>query len=113
MQFNDYQTQSRQYAAYPEAGDTFTYPALGLAGEAGEVADKIKKLMRNEGKLRPSEVSLEAKAELMKELGDVLWYVSQLATEFGESLDTIAATNLDKLASRKARNVIASTGDNR
>jgi NTP pyrophosphatase (non-canonical NTP hydrolase) len=113
MQFNEYQSESRQYAAYPEAGDTFMYPALGLASEAGEVADKIKKLMRNEGVMRPSEVSPEAKAELTKELGDVLWYVSQLATELGASLDDIATTNLEKLASRKARHVIASTGDNR
>ena len=113
MQFDDYQTKSRQTAQYPDAGDNFVYPALGLVGEAGEVADKLKKLMRDQGHFRPSEVTPEMKAEIMKELGDVLWYVAQLATEFSESLDTVATTNLEKVLSRQARNQVSGSGDNR
>ncbi len=109
MDFQAYQRQSRSTARYPDAGANPTYPTLGLCGEAGEVADKVKKVIRDQGG-RFSAASLEA---LSLELGDVLWYVAQLATELGLDLETIARANLEKLASRAARNVIGGDGDNR
>ncbi|MCS5705222.1 nucleoside triphosphate pyrophosphohydrolase family protein [Synechococcus sp. FGCU-3] len=109
MDFLAYQQQSRATARYPDAGSNPIYPTLGLCGEAGEVADKVKKVIRDQGGSFSPEV-IEA---LKLELGDVLWYVAQLATELGLDLEVIAQANLDKLASRAARNVIAGDGDNR
>jgi len=109
LDFQAYQQCSRATARYPEAGANPIYPTLGLCGEAGEVADKVKKVLRDqEGRFSP-----EVVAALQLELGDVLWYVAQLATELGLELDQIAQANLDKLASRAARNVIAGSGDTR
>lgn len=113
MQFSDYQKESRATAKYPDLDNNFVYPTLGLVGEAGEVADKIKKLQRDQGVFTPSEVTAETKAEITKELGDVLWYVAQLATEFGVDLDEVAQQNIDKLLSRLDRGVIGGSGDNR
>jgi NTP pyrophosphatase (non-canonical NTP hydrolase) len=109
MDFNEYQKIAKGTADYPVLGKSFVYPALGLAGEAGEVAEKIKKIMRN----NDGEVSEEAKLELTKELGDVLWYIAQISTELGVSLDDVVKTNIEKLKSRKERGVIRSQGDNR
>jgi len=109
MDFHTYQERCRATAGYPEAGASPIYPTLGLCGEAGEVADKVKKVLRDEnGAFTP-----EVIAGLELELGDVLWYVAQLATELGLELDQIAQAHLDKLRSRAARNVIAGSGDRR
>lgn len=113
MEFKEYQEKSRKTAMYPKAGDTFDYPILGLVAEAGEVADKIKKHIRDDHIFKPSDMSTEQKTELAKELGDVLWYVAQLATELGADLDTIAAANIDKLYSRLERGKLGGSGDNR
>lgn len=83
------------------------YLALGLVGEAGEVAEKVKKWARN----RTPDIKL--KEDLLYELGDVLWYMARLASTFGLSLNEIAAANLAKLADRRERGVIASEGDHR
>ena len=109
MDFHTYQQRSRATACYPDAGANPIYPTLGLCGEAGEVADKVKKVLRDQG----GEFSAEVIAALQLELGDVLWYVAQLATELGLELDQVAEANLDKLASRSARNVISGSGDSR
>ncbi|MFA5062017.1 MAG: nucleoside triphosphate pyrophosphohydrolase family protein [Patescibacteria group bacterium] len=109
MNFEEYQTASRKTVIYPNPGHNFIYPTLGLAGEAGEVAEKVKKLIRDNN----SEIDEQKKQEIEKELGDVLWYVSQLATEFGLSLDQIANKNIEKLYSRLDRGVIGGSGDNR
>jgi NTP pyrophosphatase (non-canonical NTP hydrolase) len=109
VDFRTYQQRSRQTACYPGAGANTTYPTLGLCGEAGEVADKIKKVMRD----RDGVFDASVRDDLALELGDVLWYVAQLATELGLDLDAIAVANLDKLASRAARNVIGGSGDRR
>jgi NTP pyrophosphatase (non-canonical NTP hydrolase) len=109
LDFQAYQQRSRATARYPGAGANPIYPTLGLCGEAGEVADKVKKVMRDQNGVFTPEVI----AALQLELGDVLWYVAQLATELGLELDQIAQANLDKLASRAARNVIAGSGDTR
>ncbi len=109
MELSDYQDRSRATAVYPGAGANLLYPTLGLCGEAGEVAEKIKKMVRDDaGVLSP-----ERRADLAKELGDVLWYVAQLATEAGLDLGEIAAGNLDKLLSRRDRDVLRGSGDDR
>lgn len=109
MDFDEYQKKSRKTALYPAIGKKFVYPALGLNGEAGEVAEKVKKIMRD----KDGKVSDEDRQELNKELGDVLWYLSQLATEFDLSLGDIAQANIDKLYSRLERGKLGGSGDNR
>jgi NTP pyrophosphatase (non-canonical NTP hydrolase) len=109
VDFLAYQQQSRTTALYPDVGANPIYPTLGLCGEAGEVADKVKKVIRDQG----GRFSPETIAALRLELGDVLWYLAQLATELGLDLEGIASANLEKLASRAARNVIAGDGDHR
>jgi NTP pyrophosphatase (non-canonical NTP hydrolase) len=101
---NEYQVEARQFAIYPEEASV-VYPALGLSGEAGEVAEKVKKSIRGD---KPLDIE-----EVAKELGDVLWYVSNLASDIGVSLNTLAEKNLEKLYSRKERQVIKGSGDNR
>jgi NTP pyrophosphatase (non-canonical NTP hydrolase) len=109
MQLSDYQERSRATAVYPGVGANLLYPTLGLCGEAGEVAEKVKKMVRDDaGVLSP-----ERREALAKELGDVLWYVAQLATEAGLDLDAVAAGNLDKLLSRRERDVLRGSGDDR
>jgi NTP pyrophosphatase (non-canonical NTP hydrolase) len=108
MELADYQARSRRTAGYPREA-WLAYPALGLAGEAGEVADHAKKAIRDDGGLVD-----EARREAMaKELGDVLWYVAQLATELGLDLDEIAQANLEKLLSRQRRGMLSGSGDDR
>jgi len=109
MDFEEYQKLSRETAQYPDAGRNYVYPTLGLAGESGEVAEKIKKAVRDCGGV----IDEARRLEIEKELGDVLWYVSQLASELQLSLDGVARKNIDKLFSRKARNVLSGSGDNR
>jgi NTP pyrophosphatase (non-canonical NTP hydrolase) len=109
MELSEYQALSRATAVYPDAGDNLLYPTLGLCGEAGEVAEKVKKMLRDDGGV----LSDERRAALAKELGDVLWYAAQLATEAGLELDAVAAANLEKLLSRQRRNVLQGSGDNR
>ena len=109
MRFDEYQKRSRETAIYYNKDNNYIYPTLGLVGEAGEIAEKIKKVLRdNEGV-----VDEKVKTEIAKELGDVLWYLSQLSTEMGLSLDDVAVSNIEKLASRKERGVIHGEGDNR
>ena len=109
MDFKEYQKLSRKTAMYPDKDKNFVYPTLGLAGESGEVAEKIKKVLRDDsGKLRP-----ETKEELKKELGDILWYVAQLSTELELSMDEVAELNIKKLYSRMERGVLKGSGDNR
>jgi NTP pyrophosphatase (non-canonical NTP hydrolase) len=107
VRFSDYQHRSRATAVYPDAGANLTYPALGLCGEAGEAAEKVEKTIRDDGGV----LTDERRAGLAAELGDVLWYVAQLATEAGLDLDTIAEQNLDKLLSRRRRAVLQGSGD--
>lgn len=109
MTFEEYQKLSRETAVYPDIGKNFVYPTLGLAGESGEVAEKIKKILRdNEGV-----VDEEKKKEITKELGDVLWYLAQIASEIGVPLEEVASLNIEKLRSRFDRNKIKGSGDNR
>ena len=109
MTFADYQRGSRATAVYPDAGDNLLYPTLGLCGEAGEVAEKVKKMVRDDG----GELTPERREALAGELGDVLWYVAQLATEAGLELSEVAQGNLAKLRSRQERAVLQGSGDDR
>lgn len=109
MNFDEYQKASRKTAIYPNKGKNYIYPTLGLAGESGEVAEKIKKLIRDE----KGKVTKRFREDLKKEMGDVLWYLSQLATEFKIKLDSIAETNIQKLMDRKKRGKLHGSGDNR
>ena len=109
MTLSDFQRRSRATAVYPGAGDNLLYPTLGLCGEAGEVAEKVKKMVRDDG----GELTAARREALAGELGDVLWYVAQLATEAGLDLDDVADANLAKLRSRQERAVLQGSGDDR
>jgi NTP pyrophosphatase (non-canonical NTP hydrolase) len=109
INFKEYQKRSRKTAKYPNVGNDIIYPTLGLNGEAGEVAEKVKKIIRD----KKGEVSDEDRREIGKELGDVLWYLSQLATELDFSLEEIAEENIKKIFSRMKRRKLAGSGDNR
>ena len=109
MEFKEYQILARATAIYPNVGSNYVYPTLGLCGESGEVAEKIKKMIRdNEGY-----VSDEKRELLKKELGDCLWYIANLARELALDLDDIAVTNIAKLKDRQERGVVKGSGDNR
>lgn len=110
IDFSTYQKQAMTTAVYPQKGEgNFTYPALGLAGETGEICEKLKKAIRDDGGI----ITPERKTLIEKELGDVLWYIAALATELNLDLNTIAQNNLAKLAARKAENKIHGDGDTR
>jgi len=109
MTFGEYQLESKKTALYPNQGSNFIYPVLGLAGESGEVSEKIKKIIRDDNGV----VTEEKRQEIKKELGDVLWYVAQLCTEFNLNMEDVAKTNIEKLMSRMERGVLHGSGDNR
>jgi len=109
MDLNTYKTAALQTAIYPNQSFNFTYPVLGLVGEAGEVADKLKKVIRdNNGVLTDT-----VRDAVAKELGDCMWYLAVLAYEMDYDLNEIAQINIDKLNSRKERGVLSGYGDNR
>ena len=106
MNINTYQQQASKTAIYK---DKLIYPTLGLAGEAGEIANKVKKILRdNSGNLQES-----VREDLICELGDVLWYIAALATDLNVELSEVASKNIEKLNSRKNRGTIGGSGDNR
>jgi NTP pyrophosphatase (non-canonical NTP hydrolase) len=128
MEFKDYQEKALRTAVFTNDGNVvfesssiedsslsyttnmdFIYPLLGLVGETGEVAEKIKKIIRDKKGI----LTLEERLELKKELGDVLWYLAVLAATLKLDLNGIAEANLDKLASRKERDKLHGEGDNR
>jgi NTP pyrophosphatase (non-canonical NTP hydrolase) len=109
MELDAYQRAARGTARYPDVGRNPIYPTLGLCGEAGEVAEKVKKVIRDRG----GAFDEATRSALRLELGDVLWYVAQLAAELELPLSEVAAANLEKLGSRAARGVLGGDGDNR
>lgn len=116
MELNEYQKRALDTANYPYEFSTI-YPALGMNGEAGEVADKVKKIIRDtdykKDKYGAIKITDEKKKELALEIGDVLWYCATLSADLGYSLDDVAQMNVEKLASRKRRGVLSGSGDNR
>ena len=109
MKFSDYQAAARKTAVYPNRGSNFVYPALGLAGESGEVAEKIKKVIRDKN----NEIDEETRLALKKELGDVFWYIAALCDEVGLDMEDVAESNIKKLLDRQQRDVLHGSGDNR
>lgn len=109
MKLNDYQVLAGEFAIYPIIGEEYIYPLIGLTGEVGELAEKIKKLHRdNNGVMTP-----EIRAGIKKELGDIGWYFQELCTRFHFTMEEVCQDNLIKLSSRKERNVLNGEGDNR
>ncbi len=106
--FNAYQVAARKTAIYPETAKV-VYPALGLAGETGEVCEKIKKVIRDGN----GEFTDERRQEIAKEIGDVMWYMAALASDLGLSLGDVAVMNIEKLLSRMERGKLHGDGDNR
>ena len=106
MTLNQYQYGALETAVYPE-DKRIIYPTLGLVGESGEVAEKVKKVYRD----NKSEFTTERKEAIALEIGDVLWYCATLSNDLGYSLEEVAQMNLDKLHSRKERGRIAGDGD--
>jgi NTP pyrophosphatase (non-canonical NTP hydrolase) len=120
LSFSEYQRRAAATAVYPHVavnpnsvgescGGDYIYPALGLCGEAGEVAEKIKKIVRD----KDGFVDATDRAAVAKELGDVLWYVAALCKEFQLDMGEVAQGNLDKLAARAAKGTLGGSGDNR
>ena len=109
MTFEEYQKFCKTTAIYPDT-TKLMYPALGLTGEAGEIANKVKKLIRDGADREDYHAKLNA---IGHELGDVLWYCAMLAKEVDMNLGRIMEDNLEKLADRKARNRLQGDGDNR
>jgi NTP pyrophosphatase (non-canonical NTP hydrolase) len=107
MTFEEYQNLAWSTATYPNKGSNYIYPALGLGGESGEVLEKIKKIIRDDGGI-PTE---EKKLLIAKEMGDVLWYLAALSMELGIRMDYVAEINIEKLTDRKKRGVISGSGD--
>ena len=106
---NYYQKEAVKTAIYPDR-HKMTYPALGLAGEAGEIANKVKKFIRDGYDVEQFE---QKKIELAAEIGDVLWCLTALAQDLGLTLEMVATANLEKLADRKARGKLKGSGDYR
>lgn len=106
--FNKYQEDAMRTKVYDKS-ISLMYPALGLNGEAGEVAEKVKKIYRDDS----GNISHNKREEISDELGDILWYVAAMCEDIGVTMDYVAKRNLDKLASRMLRNKIHGSGDKR
>ncbi|MEI6864072.1 MAG: nucleoside triphosphate pyrophosphohydrolase family protein [Candidatus Adlerbacteria bacterium] len=111
MEFDEYQKLAARTAVFNKQDSDYIlmYLSMGIAGESGEVVEKVKHIIRDAGGV----VSEEKREGIKKEIGDVLWYLSQLAKELNLSFGDIADANIKKLASRQERNVLKSEGDNR
>ena len=109
MNFETYQINARKTAIYPSLGSNYVYPTLGLVGESGEVAEKIKKVLRDNN----GNFDYESKTAIKKELGDVLWYLANLCNELDFTLNEVAEENLEKLNNRLLRGKISGSGDDR
>jgi NTP pyrophosphatase (non-canonical NTP hydrolase) len=110
MNFDDYQNETEKTAFYSPQYIRL-YPVLGLCGEAGEIAEKVKKLFRDNNGYVPN--PMQWKADLEKEIGDVLWYLAAICRDFDLSLQSAAEGNIEKLRSRQERGVLSGSGDNR
>lgn len=109
MDFDEYHRKAAETAMYPNKGSNLNYAVLGLNGEAGEVAEHAKKLMRDDGGV----ITTDRQTKLISELGDVLWYVAACCSEIGVGMNLVAERNVEKLRSRKERGVITGQGSDR
>lgn len=108
MQFNEYQKKAMKTAIFPLDSEVI-YPTLGLNGEAGEVAEKVKKVIRD----KDGVFQRRDKHDIMLELGDCLWYLAAIADNLGITLEDVAVYNIAKLASRRQRKQLQGQGDHR
>lgn len=109
MKMNEFQEQAFDKAFYPDKGNNLTYTMLGLTEEAGEVAGKVKKMLRDDEGVMSDRV----KQDIVKELGDTLWYIACAAREIDVTLEEVAQANVDKLNSRRERDKLRGSGDDR
>lgn len=113
MEFNDYQKECRKTDVGTSAQDCiypgWLYYVLGIAGESGEFAEKVKKLFRDNNGV----IDDEFKAKVIKECGDILWYMARFLDQFDITLNEVAEENITKLLGRMERNKIHGDGDNR
>lgn len=113
MELGEYQEKSAVTAIYPEAltgtRPAMNYAVLGLVGEAGELANKIKKIYRDD----IDETTYQYRQDIMYELGDILWYIARVADEFGLELEDVGATNIRKLLARQRDGTLGGSGDTR
>ena len=109
LRIENYETEAAVTAIYPNRGNNLIYPVLGLVGEAGEIANKVKKIQRDHA----SVMTEEMRNQLGEELGDVFWYLAACAYELDFKLADLAEANLQKLAQRKQRGTLHGSGDNR
>ena len=107
MELNKYQEEALALSFFKH--EDLSYCALGISGEAGEVADHVKKMLRDDNGV----ITPERRENLKKELGDVLWYLSRMAGNLGYTLDEVATSNIEKIKDRRSRNVLHGSGDNR
>ena len=108
MDFQEYQQKARETAIYPHE-QSILYPALGLCGECGEVAEKVKKVIRDKG----GKFDEFDRMNIRKELGDVLWYIAQIASDLDLRLESVAIANVEKLRVRKENGTLQGSGDDR
>jgi len=108
VDFPKYQEKARETAIYPDEYKIL-YPTLGLAGEAGEVCEKVKKIIRDKG----GEFSQDDRMAIRKELGDVLWYMSQICSDLDIKMESVAIANLEKLRVRQEKGTLSGSGDDR
>ena len=104
MNVKEYEDFVKSMKVFPEK-HAIVYPTLGMVGEAGEVSEKVKKWLRGDKDLD--------KKELIKEIGDVLWYITALSIDLDYSLQDVIDSNVEKLSDRKERGVVKGSGDNR
>lgn len=109
MDFDEYQKKALKSAKYPNIGDNISYPTLGVNGEAGEIAEKVKKILRDKN----GEWTKSDRQAIKKEIGDVLWYCAAIAFEFGLCLEAVAVSNIEKLNRRVENGTIHGEGDDR
>jgi NTP pyrophosphatase (non-canonical NTP hydrolase) len=109
LTLSEYHTRSQRRAVYPNVGDNIFYPVLGICGEAGELAEKLKKVLRD----KDGRIDAEDRKAMAKELGDVLWYIAAAAGELGFDLAEIARISLEKVDGRHERGTLHGSGDDR
>ena len=109
LTFDEYDDRSQSRAVYPNVGDNVLYPVLGVCGEAGELAEKLKKCLRD----KDGQIAGEDHRLMVKEVGDVLWYLSAVCRELGISLEHAAKVNLEKVDGRHDRGTLHGSGDDR
>jgi NTP pyrophosphatase (non-canonical NTP hydrolase) len=107
LDFEEYQRRAARTGGAVDVNHPIVYPTLGLTNEAGEVAGKVKKIFRD----RDGVVTDDDREALTRELGDVLWYLAELCTQLGISLEDVAAANIGNLEDRTERGTLAGDGD--